>query len=241
MNRRAAAAASLVCLVLLAGCSVFGPGEIDQAQLDRTAEYDPYWEGETDVTVVVDKDSYRAIYRLEDQRTLELYRFHRFNNERALDPSAVRFRYPNGTVVRLTSDDFERTRDRTTVTVPTPTGTLAYTAPKSGKRLRVATVLEDASYELILPPNARVQYPLLGRVVPREYRADRVDGQVRLRWDDPGGDRIVVRYYLVRDLWLFGGLFSVAAAAAIGGTVYFLLQLRRVKARREEVALPDDP
>ena len=76
-------------------------------------------------------------------------------------------------------------------------------------------------------------------MIPRGYdRTVGADGRVRLDWaaDDLNGDRIVVRYYLVRDLLLLGGLIAIASVVLVGGVAYFLLQLRTLRRRREEVA-----
>ena len=58
-----------------------------------------------------------------------------------------------------------------------------------------------------------------------------------LSWDEVRGDRIVVRYYLVRDLYLFGGLTAIGAVLGAVGLSYFWLQLRTIQRRREEVGL----
>lgn len=240
MTRRALAVAALALLAVTGGCAAFGGGSVDQDRLRQDADYAPYWGSQSDVTVVIGPDSYRSLVRVENRSEIELYRFHRFNNERPLDIAALAFRYPNGTVVGADAFAVERTGSRTVVDLPASEGTVAYTAPKRGKRVRVATVVDGGSYEVILPPDAEVKYFLLGRVVPRGYERSLDDGgQVHLTWEAVQRDRIVVRYYLGRDLVLFGGLLAIAVTALVGGLGYFLIQLRDLRTRREAVALDE--
>ncbi|MEF8908480.1 MAG: DUF5803 family protein, partial [Haloarculaceae archaeon] len=54
-----------------------------------------------------------------------------------------------------------------------------------------------------------------------------------------------VRYYLQRDLWIFGGIAVVSVTLGIGGLVYYLRQIRQLEEKREELGLDvdyeDDP
>ncbi|PSP18819.1 hypothetical protein BRC62_02525, partial [Halobacteriales archaeon QH_10_67_13] len=119
--------------------------------------------------------------------------------------------------------------------LPAANGTVAYTAPRSGKSFSIPTFVEG-SHRLDLPGNARVTIPLLSQVSPDGYDTTVRDDRVVLRWSDPGGG-LSVRYYLVRDLYLFGGLTLVGVALAVGGTAYYLLGIHRAKQRRDEVDL----
>lgn len=225
-------------LVVLSGCAGFGGGEVDPQRLGQNATYD--WDTSTDARVVIDGNEYTAVYRFENRTEVELFRFFRLNNKRPLDPAALKFRYPNGTVVDYTAMTVEKSRTRTTVTLPTAEGQLAYTARTRGKRLRLPVILEGGSYEVVLPPGTRVQYFLFGRVRPGEYQRTIEGDRVHLRWSAVESDRIVVRYYLQRDLFLFAGLFIAGLAVALGGLGYFVLRLRRLRERREEVGLDVD-
>lgn len=231
------AAVAFALLAVTAGCAAFGSGDVDQGKLGEEVAYD--WNTEADVTITVGKDRYKAVYRFENRSTIELYQFQRLNNERPIDPIGAKFRHIDGTVVNIDPGAVEKTRSRTIISLPASEGQFAYSAPKTGKSIRVPVVAEG-SYEVILPPNARVQYPLLGRVSPRGYVPDRAGSQVHLRWEEVTSDQIVLRYYLVRDLLIFGSLVAIAIALVIGGSVYFWLQLRTLRDRREEVALEGD-
>lgn len=235
MSRRLLATAALVLLAASAGCSALGGGEVSEEKLSAEADYD--WNTTANVTVTVEKgaNAYEAVYRIDGQEKLELSRYEELSGDRALSVSAVYFRYSDGRVINLGTNAVSKSRSKTTIELPAEEGMLALSVPKSGKRIEVAAVLEPP-YEVVLPPEAGVKYPLLARVVPRDYERTVEDGRVHLYWEEARGDRIVVRYYLTTDLLLFGGLIAIGAVAAVSGVAYFLLQLRTLKRRREEVA-----
>jgi len=232
--RRTLALLVLGALVLTAGCSALGPGEVSEEDLATDVDHD--WNTTANATFELEKESYRAVYHLGGEESIELYHPRRLRNREPIDPRGLAFRYPNGTVVNLTTADVERSDGATVVTPSTPNGSIAFAAGRTGKRLAVPTNV-NGSYEVVLPENGRVQYPFLGRVVPGADERFVEGGRVHLRWEDPERDRLVVEYYLVRDLLLLGGLVAVAAAAIVGGGVYFVLVLRRLRRRRDEVAL----
>lgn len=230
----------LVVLAATAGCTgAFGGGGIDRTALAANQTYD--WDTSANATLSVQRDGVLAVYAVESRSTVEVYAFQRFNNERAITPGAVRFRYPNGTVVGPEAMSFSRANSRTVVELPANEGQLAMTLPKSGKRVRLP-VLVEGSHELVLPRNAEVRYFLLGRVVPpADERFVGTDGRVHLVWDEVGRNRLVVEYYLDRDLAIFAVVAALASLLTVGGLVYFWLQLRELRERRQQVAWEDDP
>ena len=239
MRRRLLAAGALALLAVLAGCTgPFGGGGLDTGRADAEAEYD--WDTTANATLTVESDRVLAVYAIENRSTVELYGVRRFGNLRPLDPVGVRFRYPNGTVVGAEAMSFSTQNSRTVVELPAREGQLGVVLPKEGKRVRAPIVLEG-SHELVLPENAHVRYFLLGRVAPRaDERTEGPDGRVHLRWDDLTGERLVVEYYLARDLAIFGIGVTIAGALVLGGIVYFWLQLRTLRERRQQVAWDED-
>lgn len=237
MNRRILAWAAVLLLSVNAGCAAFGPGDVNRDQLAANATYE--WDTQADVTYTLKGSQFKAVYRITNQSKLEIYRFHRLNNERPVDPVAVRFRFPNGRVVGPDAMEFEKTQSRTVISLPTDDGKLAMSLPKNGKRIRTPAVI-DGDYEVILPENGRVRIPMLGRVVPRGYERTMEDDRVHLYWESVDGDRVVVRYYLVRDLYLFGGLLALSLLILVGGIAFFWLQLKNLRERREAVAIDGD-
>lgn len=235
--RRFLAALAFAVLAMTAGCAALGSGDVDRDKLGEDVEYD--WDTSADVTITVGPDRYQVVYRFDNRSSVELYSFQRLNNERPMDPIGAQFRHVDGTVERIDPSAVDKTRSRTVITFPSTQGRFGYTAPKTGKSIRVP-IFAEGSYEVILPPNARVKYRLLGRVTPRGYDTSMVDGQVHIRWEEPSGDRIAVRYYIVRDLLIFGSLLGIAVVLIFAGGVYFWMQLRTLKARREEVAFDRD-
>lgn len=238
MRRRLLAAAALALLLLLAGCSALTPGggEVDREALAEDETY--AWNTSADVTINVTGDHYTAVYRVEGRETVALSEFQRLSDRRPLDVEAIAFRYPNGTVVGASSMDVERNDTYTVVTLPAEEGRFAYRVPKRGKEVHVATAA-TGSYEVVLPPRTHVRYPLLGRVSPGGYETATEAGRVHLRWNELTEDRLTVEYYLVRDLWIFGGVVAVGVGAGVVGLAYMWVQLRGIAERREIVDIEE--
>lgn len=234
MDRRLLAAAAFALLLATAGCSALSPGggEVDRAALAENETY--AWDTDADVTINVTGGHYKAVYRIDGRREVGLSEFQRLSDRRPLDVEAIQFRYPNGTVVDASAMDVERNDTHTAVTLPAEEGRFAYRVPMREKEFQVATAAEG-SYEVILPPRTHVRYPLLGRVMPGGYETATEDGRVHIRWEEMTDDRLVVRFYLVRDLWIFGGIVATGIAGGIVGLTYFWLQLRGIRERRRIV------
>lgn len=264
------AVVALGALLTLAGCSSFlGPGQANPSDLAAEEAYDwdtdraAYLEvNENNVTAVYTV-SKRTTGQLDDaDPTIEIYGRDTLGTEQPEQVSAVQFRYPNGTLVTFEERDSEavavvtyangttkdapdlmtvdRTRRRTVIGLPAnETGQLGVTIPKNGKQVSSPAYVQG-SYEVVLPENAEVGVPLLAQVRPGASSRSVIDGQVHLRWDDLTANTLSIRYYLSRDLLLFGGL-------AIGGTIigaiglaYYALQLRETRRKRDEVGLDVD-
>lgn len=231
--RRVAGAFCLCLLLISAGCATIGPGSVDRDALDSAVTYD--WNTTADATVILEKDRYVAVYRLTDQESVELFRPQRLNDRTPVDPIGPDFRYPNGTVVNLTASAVSRDNDATVVSLPAPNGTLAFAAKRDGKEIRLPRLV-NGSYEIILPHEGRVKYPLLGRVIPGGYDSSRgPDDRVHLWWDRPDRDRILVDYYLVWDFRLLAGLLGISAVAILLMTGHYLLTIRKLRRKREAV------
>jgi hypothetical protein len=261
MNRRLLAALSLVLLLGLGGCtSIFGGGGVDPEALSEDATYD--FDADRDAYVEINEDNYTAVYNVsaiaggEDDPTVQLYTTDALTIERPLEVRAVQYRYPNGTIVRFVDGEavrvdengsttptdaleVEGARDRTTVHVPTDAGRLAFTTPKTGKEVALQTPA-DGSYEVALPPDADASLPLLSRVRPPNDDRRVVGDRVHLTWETLDAELLIVRWYLDRDLWLFGGLAAIAIVVGSVGAVYYYRQIQRARRLREEEGLDVD-
>ncbi|TSD15758.1 hypothetical protein DP107_00830 [Haloglomus irregulare] len=195
--------------------------------------------------------------------TMELYTRDALGTDQPLDPSSLQFRYENGTVLRYQGTDdgatlvmvkngettdvpdeklaVSKSRRRTTVQLPTNrSGQLAFTAPKNGKQVATPTFIEG-SYEMALPEGARVGLPVLAQVQPSRSGTELADNRVHVKWDSvTRASSVIVRYYLVRDLYLFGGLVALMLLVGIAGAGYYYLQIRETVQRREEVGIDID-
>jgi hypothetical protein len=192
---------------------------------------------------------------------MRLYRRDGFGGTNPIPVSAVRYQYPNGTVINGTEfaahgGSIERTSDAVVVEFPHASGNgtvdgsdrngtanetakFAFTSEGTPKRFTLPT-FREGSHELVLPPNRSVDFFLFGNVVPREDEKTEIDHRTHLRWDDITTRTIVVQYYLERDLYIFGGLFGLFAAVAMLGVVYYRRQIERLRERREAVDIDVD-
>ena len=239
--RRALALCLLVLLTVSAGCtSLFGPGEVPDDQLNEDETYEDLWGADARVYIDVRTDDYRAVYDLGDNRTsLQVFGRNAFGLERPLDSSSLRCRYENGTVIAPANHSnftVEQGREELSITVPATDGSLAFVAPKGGKSFGVPAFIEGVSYEAALPPGTDATVPLLSNVDPSPSRTFVEDGRTHVYWESVSRD-LSVRYYLDRDLLIFGSLAGLLTVAGIVGAVYYLRQIRDLERRREEVAL----
>ena len=237
MNRKLLQVALLATLVGTAGCTgLFGGISDEQLCADRT--YD--WNTDAAATYnVTTGGEYRALYELENQSTIELYRTDGIGNDRPLQISSVQFRTPDGTVYDCEDIDVSTSRRRTTVELPAEEGTLAYTSSSTPKRFTSRTYTNE-SHEVILPPDREVGNPLFGNVQPGDYDVDRSGDRIRIQWDGVESESVLVQYYLERDLALFGGLVLLAVLGAGAAALYYYRLIRGLERQREEAGLDVD-
>ncbi|MFB6147103.1 MAG: DUF5803 family protein [Halobacteriaceae archaeon] len=236
-GRRRAIVLAVAALALTAGCAGFGGG-IDRSALDDPASYD--WNRSANATYDVMKDkSFSAILEINNRSQVQLYRHGEFRGDRPVTPAALRFRYPNGTVVNASAITVSIRNSRTVVEPPARHGKLAFTGDAATKHFGIRVTVRG-SHEVILPPNMRVGVFLFGSVDPGGYQRTIRNDRVHLRWADLDNGAISVRYYLERDFYLFSALVAFLLAAAVVGVALFQLEIRRLRSRREDVALDVD-
>lgn len=237
MNRRhVLALLGLVAVALLAGCG-FGPTEVPDDDLNQNVSFD--WDTDANATYAVSRSSYSAVVRVSNQSSLKVYRQDALGTDTPIRPNALRFRFPNGTVVNASHTNLSATlrSSSTLLTLPADNGTVGYTAGRSGKRFSTP-VFVDGSHELVLPPRTRVGVPILSQVSPGGYDTSvGSDNRMTIRWDDLDGGAITARYYLQRDLLLFSVLLVLVVFVGGGGLLYYVRQIRRLRARREEIGI----
>jgi hypothetical protein len=237
MVRRYLAVVALLALVLLSGC--FNPfGGISDEQLCEDATYDMSPDADATYTIETN-DTYRAVYNVSGTKTLELYQTDGLGTENPLQISAVTFRAADGTTYGCDEIEVETTRHRTIVTLPENNGTFAYTAETRAKRFRTRTFV-DGSHEVVLPADRDVDNPVFGNVRPGGHERTVEDGRVHLRWEQMQSDRVVVQYYMERDVAILFGFAGIAAIAAAAGLVYYYRQVKRLEKRREAAGLDVD-
>ncbi|WP_435096950.1 DUF5803 family protein [Halarchaeum sp. P4] len=232
---------TLAVLALAAGAGCLGTGTVSDQQLQRNATYDWNATAAENATVHVNAtgDEYQAVLNVSASNETEL-RFSQsstFMGDSPVPIAAVQFRYPNGTVVNASAIGVSEDRDAVTVTLPGQRGQFAYTAPMGSRSLSVPAVLSDVSYEVVLPPGMRANVPIVGSVSPGGYERTVVDNRVHYHWDSVSANTVDVQFYLQRDIYIFAGLLALAALVALGGVVYFRIQIRRLEREREESGL----
>lgn len=250
MNRRLGLAVlGLVVLLSTAGCLgyITGGGEISEERLDREPA-EPYdWETDRDARLTLDTASeVQAVYRVNASQELRLYTPAGLGREEPLDISAVRFRYAdNGTVISGTEirdrgGEIDQTTDEIDVTVPDAEGQLAFSAPVTPRRLTLPVYVEG-SYEVVLPPDYRMDFFLFSNAVPRGAETEIVDNRVHVQWEEVTGPTLLVQYYLERDLYVFGGAVVLLSVIGVGGLYYYRRQIDRLHDVRVEMGLGGDP
>jgi len=244
MNRRLVLASlALVALALVAGC--LGSGPIPDDRLDASPEEAYAWDQPERVHITLQENAkFRAVYRLNSTE-MELFRRDGFGGRNPLSVEAIRYRYPNGSVVtgteiRARNGSVERNRDRVLVTLPAdapPGGKLAFTADSTPKRFSLPVYVEG-DYEVVLPPNRRVEVPVFGSVSPGGYSTETTpDARTHIQWDEVTSRSVVVQFYLQRDLYIFGGVAAALVVLGIGGLAYYRRQIEALKRQREELGL----
>ena len=269
MNRRLALGLLGVgLLAITAGCGgLLGPGDPDPGDLTANETYD--WNTDADADIRVNTENMTAVFAIENRTdglddtdpTFRFYGRGTLATEQPQQLTAVQFRYANGTEVvfervdgearsvvtyangttaRLPVLRVERTNDRAIVHLPTnASGQLGVTLPKDGKQISLPGYVEG-SYRVQLPESARVGVPLLSQVRPGATNRTVRNNQLTLSWEDVSAPNLTVRYYLQRDLLLFGGLVIGAIIIGVGGALYYYRQLRATQRKREEVGLDID-
>ena len=242
MHRRHLALLSVLALVALAGCTgIFGPEEVDPSQLNENASYD--WETETNASITLNRTSYRAVYEIPDNSSFTIYNRDDLGREESVPVSALRFRYDNGTVISPANSSLtaQRTGSSTVIDLPNnSSGQVAYSAPRQGKSFSTPVYTNGDTYAVTLPPGRRVGIPLLSQVTPGGYETETnaTTNRMTVTWSEPVDSRAIrVRFYLERDLYIFGVLALVAVVVGSVGTVYYWRQLQEVRRRRQEAGI----
>jgi hypothetical protein len=242
MNRRVLAGLALLCVLALAGC--LGPSEVPEEELTAEGSYD--WETNATTTFNISRSSYTTVVEVTNQTELPVWRRDELGSDSPVQLEGLRFRFENGTVVNASRANMSvtQTNDRSMIALPAENGTVAYTASRSGKGFSSPAFLEG-SYEVVLPPSARIGIPLLSQASPGGYSTSLEDDRMTVRWDEISGGAVNVRYYLERDLLLFTGLAVFVVAVGIGGALYYIREIRTLEKRRkemgDEVEYDDDP
>jgi len=236
MNRWKAAL-GVLAVVALAGCAGTGlggaPAPSDE-QLAQNATYD--WNDSADVTLNVTGGQYKTVADVNGTERVRLASTSGFAGRNPVQISAVQFRYENGTVVGADAIDVATRDQRTVVDLPAANGTFAYTG-SAGSRAVNAPLDFEGSHEVVLPAGMRVSFPVFGDVSPDGYEKSVVDNRVHLRWASLSSATVSAEYYLLRDLYIFGGLVGVLSLAALGGVVYYRMRIRRLEREREDAGL----
>jgi predicted small lipoprotein YifL len=239
MNRRhLLAAGGLLALVLLAGCGL-GPSEIPDEELNENVSFD--WDTDAKATFSLSRSSYTAVIQVSNESTIQVFRRDALGTDTPVQPNALQFRFLNGTVVNATHGNLSASlqNSATEITVPADNGTLGYAASRSGKQF-ATPVFVEGSHELVLPPGARIGVPLLSQASPGGYGTSVSDNRMTVRWDELEDGTINVRYYLQRDLFIFSGLVGLVLILGVGGSIYYLREIRQLEEQREEMGIDVD-
>lgn len=233
-GRRTLVLVGLLCLAALAGC--LGPSEISDEDLQGNATYN--WETGADAAYNLSDSSYQAVYEVTNRSSIAVYNRDALGVESPVQIEKLQFRFTNDTVVNATHANLSATlaQSETDITLPAQNGSVAYTASRNGKQF-ATPVIVPGNQSITLPPDARVGVPVLSHVRPGDYSTSITDARMTVRWANVTDGSLTVHYYLQWDLLLFGGLAAIGLALGLGGALYYFRQIRRLKARREEIGL----
>ena len=240
MRRKLVALGLLVVLVGLSGCTggLFGGGGPSEEQLNENATYN--WDTNASAVLDINKNNYTAVYEVQNRSEFELYYRDGLGSETPLQIRALKFQYRNGTVVDASALNVSTANSRTVVELPARFGKIAFTTGKNMKSISTPLFVEGGSYEVILPPGGDVDLPLLANVNPGGYSRIADGDRVRVRWEEVERGPVAVRFYLERDLLIFGVLGGILVIVGLVGGAYYLRQLREIESRRDEVDLDVD-
>ena len=199
--------------------------------------YTSLWDHSEDALFQLEKKQYQAVYSIENESTIDLYRIHRINTKKPLDLSNVQFRHSNGTVIFEDKLSIERNRFSTSITLPSSPGKLGFTSPRSGKSFQ-APVIVSGDYVVILPKDSDVSISLLSKVSPPNYTTTFTSNRLHLHWDDPSREAIYVQYYLARDAQLLAGLLLFCGASLLLYSLFFWSQIKRIRKNKFETDPP---
>jgi hypothetical protein len=241
-------------MLSLSGClGFFGGGSVSDERLDQApagGEYD--WNESVDSELnahitIHENATFSAVYAVNGSE-VELYRRDGLGGTNPLNVRAVRYRYPNGTVITGSQladrGAVDRTRDVVRIDFPgegdIDGDRVAFTAGSTPKRFALPTYVQG-SYEVILPPNRRTSLPVFGDVTPGGATTS-VDDENRLhvRWDDVQTDSVIVQFYLPQDIQIFGAVFALFAVVGGGGLLYYRRQIDALREQRQEMGLNVD-
>lgn len=239
MNRRVLALVAVAALVFLSGCSILGGGgDLDEDDLLGDQEYD--WNASANATydLSVSSDSFAAVVDVRNRSSIEVFQSTAFRGDQSVSIGDLKFQFENSTVVNATHEGLtaDQGSDETEIQLPAKNGTVGWTESRSGKQWSVPVVVEG-SHEVRLSNSARVGIPFLSRTSPDPDNSTVEDDQMTLFYDDIDGGSLSVRYYLVRDLYLFGSIAAIALLLGGGGAIYYLREIRAAQQKREQVGL----
>jgi len=245
MNRRHLALVALVGMLALSGCLGGGPTSADRLDEAPAQPYD--WDAEGDVHITVtDNVTYRAVYDVTAvNESIELSRPGFLGTDEPLTVSALRYRYPNGTVVNGSAfethgGDVRTQNNQLVIEPPGEDGRLAYAGESTPKQFTHPVAVEGGNYTVVLPEDREASVPLFGRIVPTPDTKTVVDGHLTIEWTQISRNALSVRFYLPRDVQLFAGLLAGLVGVAIVGVGYYRRKIGELRSRREEMGLDVD-
>jgi len=247
MRRRTLALVALVGLVATSGClgAITGGSPTDAERLDEPPESEYAWNPDTDVRITITKEAnYRAVYDASAGgfgEQINLSSTDALGTKRPLTISSLRYRYPNGTVVNGSEfeahgGDVYTANNELVVEPPGEGGQVAFSGESTPKRFSLP-VYAEGSYTVVLPPNRRVAVPLFGQVVPEPNEKQVGGDRLHLHWDEVTAPSMLIRYYIQRDIKIFGALAGGLAIVATVGLFHYRRRIQALRETREEMGL----
>lgn len=249
MNRRLLlAVCALAFLGALSGCLGITTGPVPAEEIDTEPAESYEWTNDHSTHITIQENTkFQTVIAVNDS-SIQLFRNDGFGGTNPLSVSAVRYQYPSGeiitgTEIRERGGEIRQTQDETIIKLPTDspteTGKVAFTSGGNRKRFSLPTYV-DGSYEIVLPPNRRIDIPIFGTASPGGYNSEiDAEDQLHLRWTniDQSTEIISVRFYLQRDIFVFGGVAGFVLLVGVGGLLRYRQQIQQLRTQRTEMGL----
>ncbi|MDY6780696.1 MAG: DUF5803 family protein [Halobacteria archaeon] len=223
----AAGIVGLGFLVLLSGCT-------GTTEFGSNVSYVEEWKSDETIVYHIGTEFDTSVVEVNNTSEIELWRRSSLGGNRPLEISNVKFRYPNNSIVNVSSDSVEYASDRTVLKLPGPEGEVAY-ATRGGNGFFSRPVPLTGSVRVRLPQGTDARNIVLGDISPSGYEVVS-ESPLVLRWDEvEQRTQVKIRYYSKGDPMLLVYLLAVLLIAAVIVLLYYRRVFSNLREEKSEL------